>query len=169
MRIVAALLVFVHHHGLPLQPPLGGLASRIQKDGYVGVALFFVLSGFLITYRNYQSARLSFHWLKNYLLGRFARIYPLVFLLMVTELLVAHFDHHDLDAGAIALNFTLSKGYVNQWKFTLLPQAWTLSAEETFYLVAPFLLFSVRRGRVSLPLLLVPWVGICRADSGQRR
>ena len=123
-------------------------------------ALFFVLSGFLITYRNYESARLNLHWIRKYLQNRFARIYPLVFLLMVMELLVAHFDHRDIDAGAIALNFTLLKGYVNQWKFTLMPQTWTLSAEETFYIVAPFLLFSVRRGRVLLPLLLVPLGGI---------
>lgn len=159
MRIVAALLVFFHHHGFPLKPKWADFTSRLQKEGYVGVVLFFVLSGFLITYRNYEAARFEAVWIKKYLQNRFARIYPLVFLVMVVQLLVDRSDHREIDVGAIVLNLTLLKAYVNKWKFTLLPQTWTLSVEESFYALAPLLILSVRRRLAWLPLLLVPLAG----------
>jgi peptidoglycan/LPS O-acetylase OafA/YrhL len=160
MRIVAAMLVVFHHHGFPLKPQWAGLTTPLQQNGYVGVVLFFVLSGFLITYRNYEDARFEAGWMKSYLQNRFARIYPLVFLLMMLELLVAYSDHRKMDLGVIAVNLTLLKAYVSKWKFTLLPQTWSLSAEESFYVLAPLMILAVRRGRAWLPLVLVPLAGV---------
>src|SRR5687767_8287089 len=79
LRFVAASLVFFHD-----RLPIGEASSWIAwlAEGHVGVSLFFVLSGFLITYRykqNFEEGFASpdfFPRFRRYLLKRIARIWP---------------------------------------------------------------------------------------------
>ncbi len=49
------------------------------------MAFFFVLSGFLIVRIYYQQAALNKTWLSTYFINRFARIYPVYFLLLIVK------------------------------------------------------------------------------------
>lgn len=121
-----------------------------------GVITFFVLSGFLISYRY---GRIKFDDSNKYnyfLISRFARIYPLYIVVTIVTLLW----QQNYNGGHWLLNVTLLKGYFNTEKFTGIPQTWSLTVQETFYLLAPLLLIGFRR-RAALTLMSIYLTGMC--------
>lgn len=148
VRAVAAALVYLHHYPQTLPT----WAAPYCREGYVGVSIFFVLSGLLITHRYYDDT----HGLGFYLRARAARIYPVYLLLVVLTLVVKH----RTDWQGIALNLTLAKGLVEHYKFDLIPQTWSLTVEECFYLSAPILFWCARRYVLWTPWLVIPWLGM---------
>lgn len=56
------------------------------RGGYLGVSLFFVLTGFLLAYTSEKSARLRDFSLKEYVIKRLKRIYPSLILMLLTTL-----------------------------------------------------------------------------------
>src|SRR4030095_12582053 len=109
---------------------------------HVGVTLFFVLSGFMITWRYDRRGPQTESFLRGYFVNRFARIYPLYLALMVPTMLL----------GGIP---SLRAWFLNLTVFTCfeagIPQAWSLRVEECFYLSAPLISMGWRRPPV-LPL-----------------
>ena len=75
LRAVAVLLVFFHHYGVYSGQPL---MTRWYDGGWIGVDLFFVLSGFLITGILYDSRQKS-HALRGFYIRRILRIWPLYY------------------------------------------------------------------------------------------
>jgi peptidoglycan/LPS O-acetylase OafA/YrhL len=84
IRAVAAFMVFFHHLPLLLHPLMGGL----QLSFFSAITWFFVLSGFLITYRYYGRIEFSASYAWNYFVNRFARIYPVYFLVLTVVVLI---------------------------------------------------------------------------------
>ena len=175
VRAVAAYLVFFHHHPTKL---LQAGPLLLWWELHVGVTLFFVLSGFVITWRYDRRGRVRESFLKGYFLNRFARIYPLYFALVVPVML----SYHVRSPRAWLLNLTV---------FTSLgagiPQAWSLRVEECFYLAAPLLFLCgsgarffrsrpaprrwrrstrSRRSRRSTGSSVLPRISCCTASSG---
>lgn len=140
MRALAAFLVFFHHH--PVSALVWG-PLEIWWELHVGVTLFFVLSGFMITWRydRGDGARGSF-W-RGYFVNRFARIYPLYFALVVPTMLL----FHERSPLVWFLNLTVFSCFQSG-----IPQAWSLRVEECFYLAAPLLFLGWRRHPL-VPLL----------------
>lgn len=110
--------------------------------GFLGVDLFFVLSGFLITGVLVADDRLgSFYW------KRFCRLGPALGLFLLAYVLVAPAIWPGHSHGRDAL---LAGLYVSNWTFTFwgdpeyIRHTWSLAVEEQFYLIWPF----------ALPLLL---------------
>ena len=78
LRAVAIMAVILFHSSL-----------ATFSGGYVGVDVFFVISGFLITKSiNHRSANNEFSFL-NYYIARIKRIYPLLILILSLQLLIA--------------------------------------------------------------------------------
>ncbi len=79
IRGIAALAVLYHHSGAKLEtilPSLTGL-SLVRIHGNIGVDLFFILSGFIMTYVYAQHKRdFGKSDYKSFMIKRFARIYP---------------------------------------------------------------------------------------------
>ena len=153
VRALAAYLVFVHH----CAPPTSNrLLFAVFTEGHVGVAIFYVLSGFLITYRYYSPQGPLRTTLFQYFWNRAARIYPLYFAVLAVTLCVRG------SAGwwDCFLQLSLTKGLFDEYKFTGVGQAWSLTVEEMFYVSAPllFLLFR-RRGGIVLSLCVLYGVG----------
>ena len=143
LRALAAYLVFLHHHN-PATP--GTLAHSLFNQGYVGVSIFFVLSGFLIYHRyadSYLSKNNWSYW--RYLRHRFARIYPLYALLLLLTVGVRALTGHSLSLWLVGLNLTLLKGLFDSTRFSGIPQSWSLTVEVCFYGLAPFLFTGLRR------------------------
>lgn len=118
-------------------------AVRMQLTFYAGVTLFFVLSGFLITYRYYDKVQASGAWLRQYFVNRFARIYPVYFLaLTVVILLGKNFSLHYL-----AENYTLTHQLFHPFRsqYIAIMPSWSLTVEECFYISAPVIFLLVRK------------------------
>src|SRR5215207_8097819 len=82
LRMIAALLVFLHHYyPFAAEPRSANFWQSIALEGHIGVTVFFVLSGFLITLRYYNTfkSKPSREQLFDYIRKRIARIYPLYF------------------------------------------------------------------------------------------
>lgn len=161
LRAIAAWLVFFNHYPLgPLPPPGPARALQYFADELHGLPLLLLLSGFLIALR-YDTGTGSFRprggW-RRYLQSRVARIYPLYALLtLATFALIWHWHSPQATPRLLLLNLTLLRGFFDDYKFTGIGPAWSLTLLECFYLAAPFLL-SLRQRGVALwlqPLLLL--------------
>lgn len=160
LRALAILAVLWHHHA---DHALPGLAFTAR--GFLGVDLFFIISGFLITTlllrEKSQTGTIS---LRGFYLRRFLRILPPYYLMLLVVAATAFLKpgatgldavRHDLPYAV----FFLSNLVPMQ---SLLAITWSLSVEEQFYLLAPTLekrarrilpyLFPVAYVMVSLPL-----------------
>lgn len=148
LRAVAAFLVFLSH-SQPLRF-ISNVPLLLALDFTIGVNIFFVLSGFLIglRYAERASPRASFWW--NYLTNRFARIYPMWFLLSTIALAwrLHHYGHIPVgtELRHYAVSLTLMRGFSSTLQFAHIQQGWTLTVEESFYLLAPVLFVLWRRG-----------------------
>jgi peptidoglycan/LPS O-acetylase OafA/YrhL len=146
-RAVSIQLVMAGHL-LPLGPRMWGLNGTFAATG---MALFFTLSGFLITRTlSEQGADL-----RVFIIRRFFRIVPLAWLAMAIALTMA-------GAGpeAWAANFLF---YANLPPFWLVPTAshlWSLCVEMQFYVgIALLVAVAGRRGLYAIPLLCLAVTG----------
>lgn len=148
LRALAALLVFLTHSS-PLRL-LTNSPILLALDFSIGVNIFFVLSGFLIALRYAEQASTKLVFWQKYLINRLARIYPIWFLLSTIALIwrINHLGGSNLVTELLhyLANLTFLKGFSNTLQFTLIQQGWTLTVEESFYLLAPMLLICWRRG-----------------------
>lgn len=147
LRAVAAYLVFFHHfRPLVLNE---GWPRLVLGQLYVGVSLFFVLSGFVLATRYQQRVQLGGRWWRAYFWHRAARIYPSYLLLNTAALARVYWP---IPAGKLGntlllvfLSESLLRGFSNTLKYVGLPQGWSLTPEECFYVSLPFLLLLWQR------------------------
>lgn len=173
IRAVAAFMVVAFHMSQAAkQTATGWLRYSVEGmlEWHIGVAVFFVLSGFLITNRYADKIELTGPWFRRYMQNRFARIYPIYFLLTAGSFFLLHqqdmhtwyhwpqtFGFRD-KVNVLVLNFTLTRAYFEELFTVGLPTAWSLTVEETFYLLAPILLLGLKRDSRRLffyPLILL--------------
>lgn len=142
LRGIAALLVVVYHVAIMTQfaqsdnPTVLALRDNMRSFGKMGVAIFFVLSGFVITYSVFSKQNRS---AGDFLLKRITRIYPpyvfyslIAFLLYVGSTVVV--NHNPVDWGYIAKSFLFIPTYDGDGKFyPVLMVGWTLVFEMYFY------------------------------------
>lgn len=128
------------------------------KLGYLGVDVFFIISGFLITSILYKSREGNSLSLAHFYNRRIRRIVPLVLVINIVGIalgliLMLPYDLDKLVQSVIATNFFgnnilelyTSKDY---WQianeYSPLMHTWSLGIEEQFYLFFPFVLFYLR-------------------------
>ena len=159
LRAIAVLSVVLYHFGVP------GFSG-----GFVGVDVFFVISGYLIggiLWREYHDTGRI--WLLHFYIRRFRRLMPAFFVMVAATTAVAWFlllpfEFREygkmLIASTVYLSnvlFYRSAGYfdtVSEEK--LLLHTWSLSVEEQFYIFLPLFLLLLARVRWAVvPLLLV--------------
>ena len=127
--------------------------------GFVGVDIFFVLSGFLITSILAQDLkeRGQIRYGRFYY-RRFLRLMPPLLLVLTCYLLIAPFIwpgyNHALDA--LLTGLYVSDYSYSFWRMPLyLQHSWSLAVEEQFYLLWPILLVPLVRSRRALPYLIL--------------
>ena len=143
IRILAAYMVYLHHFN-PFKAEVFGASVHYFFDGFhVGVTLFFVLSGFLITHRYYDSVDFDF---KSYLQKRLARIYPMYFILTTLTFILGYYFFKSYGGlGNYFLNITFLRGFFDDLKFSGIAQGWTLTVEESFYFLAPLFFIGIKK------------------------
>jgi peptidoglycan/LPS O-acetylase OafA/YrhL len=150
IRALAATMVYLHHYPPPAAM-VGPFLFSFFREMYSGVTIFFVLSGFLIYFRHSSAESLHRIPLIRYCFHRFARIYPMYFLVVVGMAVwtLIYFRHVQFTAGQVSalflLQLTFVKGFSDQFKFIGVGQGWTLTVEVVFYVLFPLLLVLIRR------------------------
>ena len=107
-------------------------------DGNLGVRIFFVISGFLITLLILREANVSKFSLKNFWVRRALRILPVYLTFLSVLLVLQKFTPFEMTAQQWlgALTFTANHAGKLEWTTAHL---WSLSVEEQFYLVWPLI------------------------------
>jgi peptidoglycan/LPS O-acetylase OafA/YrhL len=154
LRALAIILVVIYHAAL-----FGfKLPGRIDRFGWIGVDLFFVLSGYLIggqllaPLAREQSTKLG-----RFFARRALRIMPAYFVVLAVYFLLPSWREYP-DMAQPLWKFLLSVQNIALHGGTAFSHAWSLAVEDQFYLALPFLLlFLCRRPRatVIVPCLLV--------------
>ncbi|MGF7238356.1 MAG: acyltransferase family protein, partial [Frankia sp.] len=147
LRALAVLAVMAYHAGVSWLP--GGL---------LGVDLFFVLSGFLIT------GLLLSEWttsgridLLRFWGRRARRLLPALLLVLLAVCAYARFVADPDDAGSLRVDALSTLGYVANWRFALSHQSyfaqltppspllhtWSLAVEEQFYVIWPLVVLAL--------------------------
>jgi peptidoglycan/LPS O-acetylase OafA/YrhL len=147
LRFFAFFAVYIHHAGQNR-----AATHEITRYGGLGVQVFFVLSGFLIGSILYDLRQRSAVPLRSRLLVFYARrglrIFPLYYLALF---LLLPLPSLGFDMFGIPSDLPWNLAYLSNLRMVLagrsmggLSHFWSLSVEEHFYLVAPFLVLTLR-------------------------
>lgn len=160
LRLVAALAVVAFHYGFHGPSPYALLDSalpeigQVAKYGFLGVPLFFVVSGFVIAYSAEGRTAMSFA------IARVARIYPaFLFCMTLTFLAVLAFGapHLHVSAGQWMANLVIAAPALHQPYVDSV--YWTIVSELTFYAWV-CLLIATGWFRRRVDVLIVIWLAI---------
>lgn len=156
LRALAAWWVVLFHSGYMLLP-LSRSLFRLTRTGYLGVDVFFVLSGFVIAY-NYMDSTTRRGWerWREFFCMRFARLYPVhVFTLLISLLLYLSVRMAALHTGkdfsgwtvkSFAENVFMVHAWVPHPQDSWNNASWSVSSEWFAYLVFPLIVFAgIRR------------------------
>ena len=177
IRFIAALMVFLQHgvspsyQYLPIKNTLWEKLLNTISNGGTGVSIFFVLSGFLITYLligEYElNSKIS---IKKFYIRRVLRIWPLYFLVVTFTFLIYPFlksvigINNPLGSNFLYhLTFLSNFDVLNIEKYCIGSDAmsqnitWSVSIEEQFYLFWPiiFVFFPKRLWIYSISLVIL--------------
>lgn len=147
VRSLAVIFVMIFHSQAP-----------VFKGGFLGLDIFFVLSGFLITsILLSEISRTGEIRLRRFYWHRLMRLTPPLFLLVILYLLVApqlwpDYGGHLRDAG-LALAYLGDYGRAIWHVPNMLRHTWSLAVEAHFYLVWPFILIVISRFSDKIPLI----------------
>ena len=144
LRAVAVIPVILFH-----------LLPSAMPGGFIGVDIFFVISGFLITSIIIDEIHTEKFAFRNFWARRIRRILPALITMVVTAAAAAifildesefHFiGHHGIAALLSYANFSHWLSATDYWGFSSesspFLHAWSLSVEEQFYLLFPVVLF----------------------------
>jgi peptidoglycan/LPS O-acetylase OafA/YrhL len=140
-----------------------GRHFAILPGGWLGVEIFFVLSGFLITTLLLGEAAQGALHVRRFYLRRLARLTPAVFLLLTTVIIFSVIaDSHVRDTLIVALATMLySANWVSMSDQNLagLGHMWSLSIEEQFYFLWPLILLLIYRRWRSLGVGVLAGIG----------
>jgi peptidoglycan/LPS O-acetylase OafA/YrhL len=162
LRAIAVIGVILYH----LHPDL-------LPGGFVGVDVFFVISGFLITriiLAESEAGQFSF---RQFYQRRIARIFPVFFVVLLATLVTAKLIYTPDNFSAVGSMAAASSLCIANLKllfqghyFQIEPDSqplmhyWSLSVEEQFYLILPLIIILAHRYRVTRRKLLTATVAV---------
>lgn len=156
-RFVAALGVFIFH----LKNIDKGIAPAWNGSYGLFVDMFFILSGFVISY-SYPAGSIGIRGYARFLVRRIARIYPLHLLTLLAFVVLAWIGVQGPTSHASALDFIHNALLVQAWGVTdhlsFNSPSWSISAELFCYLLFPLLMLLA--GRVSALMLAIIVAGL---------
>lgn len=156
MRAVAVLSVILFHAGL-------------MPFGYLGVDVFFAISGFLITGIIHKESINGNFRIGNFYMRRIRRILPLVLTSTLVVLLIGYFfmlpnDLENISNSILATDFfsnnilekiTAKNYWATSNHFDPLMHTWSLGIEEQFYLFFPLIFFIKKDKKKIIPIIVM--------------
>lgn len=175
VRFIAAFLVILDHTEL-FKSNFGyeTLWSNSYSSflGASGVTIFFVLSGFLITYLLISEKRDSTINIKNFYIRRILRIWPLYYLILIIGFFIApHLDflqvpQYTSDMGNYGNRLILFSGLLANVAFVYFPTVayanilWSVAVEEQFYLFWPHIVKYSKKIINTILLLIAAYIAL---------
>jgi peptidoglycan/LPS O-acetylase OafA/YrhL len=161
LRGYAALYVMVFHTYF-----LGGIYIHEGKirdliiHGDMGVPIFFVISGFSITYSIFQKDFFNKLELKNFYTRRFFRIVPLFYFAFVLNLTLLIMNGQGIKIFDSILTLSFLFPFVGGHQESLVMAGWSLGIEMVFYLFFPliFLLLKINIRRFILLFIVAVFI-----------
>lgn len=169
LRFIAAMFVIIHHieaYKTFFNWQENRLNLRfVELAGPLGVILFFVLSGFLITYLLLaEEKNVGEINIRKFYIRRMLRIWPLYFFILTLAFIILpnisiftlpHYSKEVIYSGLFLkiLLYTLFLPNLACVALSMIPYAshtWSIGTEEQFYLIWPILLQRVKKHRILL-------------------
>ncbi|WP_313490788.1 acyltransferase family protein [Sphingobacterium multivorum] len=157
LRALAVIMVFIFH-----------LSATALPGGFIGVDMFFVISGFLVSNIVYKKVNKGTFSLLNFYEGRLKRIVPAYLFLLFFVALIASFLFINTDIlGFRKTLFWTILFNSNNYLATLdnyfgasstenpLLHTWTLAVEMQFYFILPLVLMLIKNKKVLVSLLFI--------------
>jgi peptidoglycan/LPS O-acetylase OafA/YrhL len=156
VRAFAVSAVLIHHLFPMVRSVIGGLG------GFIGVKLFFVLSGFLITRilldgRSAAAAVGPWHVARQFYIRRSLRIFPLYYFVIGLAFLLALPPVREEVWWLLSYTFNFRIAATGLWPANI-SHFWTLAVEEQFYLVWPWVILLLPRrclAPVTIAIILI--------------
>lgn len=162
LRSLAVFMVIVSHW-VPYKQ------IKSLQLGEIGVDIFFVLSGFLITKNLIAQKQLvlltktqKFKNLKNFMIRRMLRIFPIYYIFLILFYSFGSRTMVNIESNFIYYALYLSNIYyfvTHQWD-GILSHLWSLAVEEQFYLIWPWLVIFVPNESLLKSIILFIIIGI---------
>lgn len=142
-RAMAIVLVVFNHSSILFNSHTGEYLSVFKLpfiySGWVGVQLFFVLSGYLIGFQLWKELKETNSInIKTFMIKRTFRIWPLFYFVAILFLLT----RGSLSGKGLYPDLYFLSNYLNE---EIIKGSWSLSVEEQFYLLTPLLLIFGRK------------------------
>ena len=148
LRGLSVIFVFLFH-----------INQDIFSFGYVGVDIFFVISGFVITKIIYENVKKENFNIKIFYISRFLRLFPALLLMILSSIIfiVLTYNLHGngdllINTGIFSLlglsNYYLvfiENDYFNSFDENIFEHMWSLSIEVQFYFIYPIIFFILQR------------------------
>ena len=155
LRSIASLSVMIGH--------IAGSSSAFNLDfflfgsdekglpkswllGSYGVTIFFVLSGFLITYLLVLEKEKSEINIKKFYIRRILRIWPIYYLFFIVCLAVIFYTQQSISYQTVLyyIFFLANIPFIYSFSIPLVSHYWSIAVEEQFYLFWPLLLKNIK-------------------------
>ncbi|MBS1759092.1 MAG: acyltransferase [Bacteroidetes bacterium] len=162
LRGAAILLVVIYHNF--------GFIQEYFFFGWIGVDLFFTLSGFLITDILLKTV-LQPNYLRNFYIRRALRIFPLYYTALILFLIILPRFNTPLNLNYYVNNQEYIWTYLQNWLYIFKPtndtssltHLWSLAVEEQFYLLWPFVILLIRNPKyllITVSVILLSIIGL---------
>lgn len=160
LRAIAALIVVWGH--LELLKQRQGLENLLSNDrinlpsAHLAVILFFVISGFLITYllvgEKDKNGGISF---RKFYIRRILRILPLYYLILLLSFLLFRTEYeYPKQTVLLCISIFPNIAHALNIEWASSPQIWSIGVEEQFYLFWPLVLMLIPDRRIPLALII---------------
>ena len=166
IRAIASIAVVLSHTTLALKEfnlslNIFGVNSDGSPKGYLlasyGVTMFFVLSGFLITFLLQKESEQKEINIKKFYIRRILRIWPLYYF-YITLCLIAFFSFgiaFNFKSLIYYLFFAANVPFIFNFTLPFLNHFWSIGVEEQFYLFWPWVIKKVKKRIIPLLIILI--------------
>jgi peptidoglycan/LPS O-acetylase OafA/YrhL len=173
LRSIAAISVMISHIALAINDfnikiYLFGSSTTGNPNswglGSHGVTIFFVLSGFLITYLLLLESKKTEIHIKKFYIRRILRIWPIYYLYLFICIIIAIIIGKTSNFNAIPfyLLFAANIPFVFEFCLPFLDHFWSIGVEEQFYLFWPWIIKKIKKNLMPFLVLLVVILNIIR-------
>jgi len=147
LRALAVFIVVFFHYKIPF-----------FQGGFIGVDIFFVISGFLMTSIILKGFDRDFFSIKDFYIRRFERIVPALAVMMMCVLVITFFIYFPVDLKQVSIYTFFSGLFLSNYYYlfnsdyfdassqtNILLHTWSLSVEWQFYIIYPLFLVLLKK------------------------
>lgn len=167
LRGIAALLVAIFHFEMAIARFVPAQRTMFFEKCYLMVDLFFIMSGFIMFHVYGEYFKLSVHKksFRQFIIARFARIYPLHFFsLLLLIIVIATLPAADSQArlieapSALPANFLLLHSFYITKIYTWNIPSWSISPEWWSYMIFPLLALFMNKKKIPAIIIFILFV-----------